>query len=73
MFVGFAPSFAGGVETATLAEVQKRALDREAITFKKNDGWCWFQDERAWNADGKLLTGSVTSSLDRSDKGDIGF
>ncbi len=31
-------------------------------TFKKNGGWCWFQDERAILLDGYLLFGSVAHS-----------
>ncbi|MBN2031256.1 BNR-4 repeat-containing protein [bacterium] len=34
----------------------------QIITFKKNGGWCWFQDERAVLHDGILLIGSVADS-----------
>lgn len=46
-------------------------FSREPIVFNENGGWCWFQDERAIIADGKLVFGSVTSNLEQTDPGDI--
>ena len=34
----------------------------QIITFKKNGGWCWFQDERAILHQGILLIGSIADS-----------
>ena len=39
-----------------------RTSPSEIITFKKNGGWCWFQDERAILHKGTLLFGSVADS-----------
>ncbi|MBD3341165.1 MAG: hypothetical protein GF353_18815, partial [Candidatus Lokiarchaeota archaeon] len=33
----------------------------DIILFKKNGGWCWFQDERAIIHDGVLVFGSVST------------
>lgn len=42
------------------------------ITFKKNGGWCWYQDPRAVVAGDLLIFGSVAAiSRDGSDAGDI--
>jgi len=47
------------------------SFGHEPIVFNENGGWCWFQDERAIINNGKLLFGSVTSNLERTDPGDI--
>jgi hypothetical protein len=44
----------------------------EPITFKRNGGWCWFQDERVIVVDDQLFIGSVASAQrDGSSLGDV--
>jgi hypothetical protein len=47
-------------------------METPVIEFKKNGGWCWFQDERALVTDGTLLFGSVAGTTrDGAEAGDI--
>ncbi len=44
----------------------------DLITFKKNGGWCWYQDERAIVSGEKLIFGTVAGTTrDGSDRGDV--
>jgi hypothetical protein len=47
-------------------------METSLLTFKKNGGWCWFQDERALVIDGRLIFGSVAGTTrDGAEAGDV--
>ncbi|MFN7921276.1 MAG: BNR-4 repeat-containing protein [Bryobacteraceae bacterium] len=47
-------------------------LAREPVVLNDDGGWCWFEDERALVADGRLIVGTIAGGIhDPRRKGDV--
>jgi hypothetical protein len=63
---GFFGEAVGGCEIRTLLSPD------DLIIFKRNGGWCWYQDERVIVVEEKLIIGSVAATTrDGSRTGDV--
>ena len=57
----FAAALLGVLTTAAASGVERPVAPREPVVLNDDGGWCWFQDERAIVAAGRLVVGTVAA------------
>ncbi len=68
----FAAALLGAVTASAGGQAKRDGTAREPVVLNDDGGWCWFQDERAIVAGGRLVVGTVAAGrYDASRRGAV--